>query len=65
MTSNMDCYENLAQSIILQAVKDYRRTSNAGAKAHIIRFFRSEWFKVLTNLDCEILISKLKEDKRR
>ena len=65
MTSNMDCYENLAQAIILQAVKDYRRTECNSTKAHIIRFFCSDWFKVLTNLNCEVLISKLKEEKSR
>lgn len=61
----MDLYENLANAIIMQAVKDYRHTKNNGAKAHIIRFFRSDWFKVLTDLDCEVLIAKLKgEDEK-
>lgn len=66
-------YENLANAIILQAVKDYRyarhklrkNPNNAKAKAEINeceRFFLSDWFGVLTNLDGEILLQKLKQE---
>lgn len=62
--------ENLADAIILQAVKDYRmalkslkanprnRTAMAD-KDEIERFFRSGWFSVLTSVDGEMLIRSL------
>lgn len=63
-------YENLADAIILQAVRDYRmarkslkasprnRTAMAD-KNEIERFFRSGWFSVLTSVDGEMLIRSL------
>lgn len=68
--SDITNYENLANAIILQAVKDYRmalkslkanprnRTAMAD-KEEIERFFRSEWFSVLTSVDGEMLIRSL------
>jgi len=62
--------ENLANAIILQAVKDYRmalkclranpknRTARAD-KDEIDRFFRSQWFMVLTSVDGEMLIRSI------
>ena len=55
-------YENLANAIILQAVKDYRETLSrynlhrekdaySHDKESIERFFRSRWFGVLTTID--------------
>ena len=61
----MGGYELLAEAIILQAVRDYRSADSNGAKAHIIRFFRSDWFKVLTDLDCEVLIERLKKECKK
>ena len=55
-------YEELANSIILQAVKDYRNCCNKTRRS-IERFFRSEWFSVLTTLDGEMLIKKLREER--
>lgn len=66
-------YENLANAIILQAVNDYREaqarlsfTPNdkqaAADKRAIERFFRSEWFSILTDLNGELLITKLKDE---
>jgi len=72
--SNMnDKYENLANAIILQATKDYRKAlrtlslnpHNCSAQYEcrsIEQFFRSDWFGVLTRLDPELLISKLKAE---
>ena len=54
-------YEELANAIIIQAVKDYRQ-SGSRQRGAIVRFFRSDWFKVLTNLDPEHLIAKLKKE---
>ena len=70
MNSN---YENLANAIILQAAKDYRKAlrtislnpHNRSAQYEcrsIENFFLSGWFGVLTNLDPEILIKKLKAE---
>ena len=68
--SDITNYENFANAIILQAVKDYRmalkclranpknRTARAD-KDEIDRFFRSQWFKVLTSVDGEMLIRSL------
>ncbi len=67
--------ENLANAIILQAVKDYRaalkklsrgrKNSNAEyMKQDCERFFRSKWFEALTSVDGEILIRKLNEEAK-
>ena len=68
--SDITNYENLANAIILQAVKYYRmalkslkanprnRTAMAD-KDEIERFFRSDWFSVLTSVDGEMLIRSL------
>jgi len=56
-------FEELAQAIILQAVKDYRLHDDTAERDSIEQFFRSRWFGVLTNLDPETLISKLRKEK--
>ncbi|WP_075726642.1 hypothetical protein [Tissierella creatinophila] len=66
-------YEDLANAIVVQAVKDYREALNKlkkeprsiGAKVtklEIEIFFRSSWYRELTTLDPEMLIEKLKEE---
>jgi len=66
----MNPYEELANAIILQAVRDYRKALKRYSrhpekdtftqdKEELERFFRSEWFGVLTNLDPELLICRL------
>ncbi len=66
-------YESLANAIILRAVEDYRKTLRVLSehpyhrdalreKRSILRFFRSDWFHVLTNLDPEILIKRLDKE---
>lgn len=69
----MNGYEELANAIIVQAVKDYRaaqallrinpndRISKREAKK-IEQFFLSSWFSILTDLDGELLLEKLKEE---
>lgn len=57
-------YENLANSIILQAVKDYRLHDDEKELAVIERFFRSAWFGILTNIDPEMLIANLRKERR-
>lgn len=69
----IDNYNNLANAIILQAVKDYRKAlrtlsinpNNRSAqyeRRRIEQFFRSGWFGVLTSIDPEMLIAKLKAE---
>lgn len=60
-----DPYENLANAVILQAVSDYRAAKKARNKreqAEVLRFFRSKWFGVLTEVDPEYLIRRLDEE---
>ena len=59
----MNPYEELANAIVLQAVKDYRLHDDEQELASIERFFRSDWFGVLTNINPEILITKLRKEK--
>ena len=59
----MNPYEELANAIVLQAVKDYRLHSNELELFSIESFFRSDWFGVLTQIDPEALIEKLRREK--
>ena len=71
--SNITIYEDLANAIILQAVKDYRmalkglkanprnRTAKAD-KGEIERFFRSQWYSALTDVNGEMLIHFLQKE---
>ena len=61
----MNPYEELANAIVLQAVKDYRLYEDERELASIERFFRSSWFSTLTNINPEMLISKLRKEKVR
>lgn len=66
-----DPWEELANAIILQAVKDYRlalRAPEWSVKAQTTvkeceSFFRSDWFKILTTVDGEYLIRRLREEE--
>lgn len=70
-----DPYQNLANAIILTAVKDWRsarrklkrKSNNKDAKILLEEcesFFRSAWFASLTDVDGEMLIRKLYEEDR-
>ena len=61
----MDPYQELANAIVLQAVKDYRMTDEKRELKEIERFFRSAWFGVLTSVDPDLLISKLRKEKKQ
>ncbi len=59
-------YENLTNAIIFQAVKDYRtavRRENKYEQEHLEKFFKSEYFKILSRIDGEKLIQRLKTEK--
>lgn len=60
----MNPYEDLANAIILQAVKDYRLTDDERELQEIERFFRSGWFGVLSKVDPEFLIKELRKEKQ-
>lgn len=71
--SGIENYENLANAVVLQAVRDYRTAlkalklnpSNRSAQIEtesIERFFRSDWCKVLTSVDGEMLIRALRKE---
>ena len=60
----MNCYENLANAIIVQAVKDYKYGDNR-LVIECEQFFHSDWFRLLTNVDGDMLISKIKEECER
>ncbi|MBE5874495.1 MAG: hypothetical protein E7287_08825 [Lachnospiraceae bacterium] len=62
-------YEKLANAIVLQAVSDYRAALKKVKKnpknrdaidgvLQIEKFFRSEWYQVLTSVDGEYLIDR-------
>ena len=68
----MNWYNTLANAIIEQAVSDYRK-SLKGEKADTWvsvedmlkdceRFFKSEWFTILTKINGEQLMRKLQEE---
>lgn len=66
-------YEKLTNAIVLQAVSDYRaalknvkknpknRDAINGA-LQIEKFFQSEWYQVLTSVDGEYLIDRLRKE---
>ena len=59
----MTAYEELANAIVLQAVKDWRSGGDRD-KAEIERFFRSALFGCLTKLDPQTLIINLRKEIR-
>lgn len=70
----MNPYENLANAIIIQACKDYRKAykrylrryrSTDKPDAELVeleRFFRSDWYKTLTAVDGEYLMDRMKKE---
>ena len=72
----MNNYEELANAIILQAVKDYRDalgmlTKNPNSisanrdKSDCERFFLGKWFPELTKIDGKQLLHKLQREAER
>ena len=52
-------YERLAHAIIVKAARDYIKAKSEITRVNIRDFFRSDFFKVLTTLNPEMLIKKL------
>lgn len=59
----MNPFEELANAIVIQAVKDYRLHDDEPTLNEIERFFRSDWFATLTKIDPESLIKNLRKEK--
>ena len=70
----LDPYQELANAIVIMAAKDYRHAfriqrRNPDSQAarikidEIERFFRSGWYRLLTDVDGEMLIKKLREER--
>ena len=68
-----DKYEDLANAIVLQAVKDYRfalkklkkypwHKESEYRKREVERFIRYDWYFCLTSVDGKMLIAKLKKE---
>lgn len=66
----IDGYQLLANAIVLQAANEYREvlrlpnptTADKWHKIRLQRFFRSDWYKLLTKVDGEMLMERLKEE---
>lgn len=64
---NRDGLEMLCEAVVTKAAKDYVSALRHGNKytiAECEQFFRSEWFYVISDLDGEMLIEKLRSDIR-
>lgn len=60
---NINPYNRLANAIIIQAAKDYRKAllTNDSTSIHgLEHFFGSEWFALLTDLDGDALAQNIK-----
>ena len=60
----MEQYQALADAIILQAVRDYRRMENPDDIRSLEKFFFSQWFGCLTNINPEMLVERLREERK-
>ena len=68
-----DNYQNLANAIVVQAVKDYRwalkklleSPDDLKAKNRLLEievFFNSDYYRLLTDLDSKLLVRKLRQE---
>ena len=65
------CYESLCLAIVETAVRDYKKALEAEMKCEDLnarraireleKFFKSEWFKQLLNLDGRLLIKNVRK----
>ena len=71
--TDIDPYKELANAIILQAVEDYRKWEKEYSDSRddqklrkslveLNEFFCSEWFELLTDLDGEQLLARVKAE---
>lgn len=73
MANEYEPYENLANAIVVLAAKDYRvalrkRKRHPGSHEAQYRvsklegFFRSEWYGILTDVDGEYLMERIRKE---
>lgn len=63
-------YQDLANAVILQALNDYRyclagiplKDSRNTTLKSLEAFFNSEWFKMLTNVDKDLIIDQVRKE---
>lgn len=62
-------YEDLANAVIIQAVNDYRNLLSGNIKPEpdlnipkLEKFFKSEWFRVLTNMDGATIMNRVRRE---
>jgi hypothetical protein len=67
-------YENLANAIIIQACKDYRKAYKRYLRRYrstdkpdeelveLENFFRSDWYNTLTSIDGEYIMSRIRKE---
>ena len=72
-----DPYEELANAVVIQACEDYKRAyichlrSNGKGKKtqkqpeELEAFFRSDWYKTLTEVDGEFLMERLRNEVQK
>ena len=70
----MTPYENLANAIIIQACKDYRKAYNRYLRRYrstdkpdeelveLENFFRSDWYNTLTSIDGEYIMARIRKE---
>ena len=66
MQLSKDAEKELANAIICVAADDYRlakRTGDNALKEEVEAFFRSDWFRALTDADPDYILSRLKKEK--
>ena len=70
----MDGYQALANAIVTMAAKDYRSAlrhlkrypdseSAVSAKRELEAFFHSEWYSLLTTVDCNLILNRIREEE--
>ena len=70
---NDEAYKELASAIVIRAVEDYRMALNALKRnphnteadkmaGECERFFRSSWYRILTDIDGELVIKTINEE---
>lgn len=74
MNEELNPVQELCLAIVIQAAKDYREAlkgKSVGRQPYyktiveVEKFFRSQWFNVLSNLDGEVLIKRLREEIKK
>lgn len=59
----LDAYVRLASAIVEQTCLDYK--SGYLTDAQIEKFCRSQWYELLTDVDGEYMLRRLKNDRKR